>query len=59
MVGKFRKGKLKERIADSAKDAASVQVGSKPSYPRIDFRRRQQEFVNELEHTGILPAGLL
>lgn len=49
MVGKFRKGKLKERIADSAKDAASVKAGSKPSYPRIDFRRRQQEFVNELE----------
>lgn len=49
MVGMFRKGKLKERIADSAKDATSVQAGMKPSYPSIDFRRRHQEFVNELE----------
>ena len=47
MVGKFKKGKLKERISDSSKGAAPA--GQKPEYPRIDFRRRQQEFLNELE----------
>lgn len=48
MIGKFRKGKMKERIADSSK-GASLDVGKKPEYPKIDFRRRHQEFVNELE----------
>lgn len=47
LVGKFKKGKVKERIADSAKDA--VKLGKKPPYPSQDFRRRHQEFVNELE----------
>ena len=49
MIGKFKKGKLKERIADSSKDAVSHNFGMKPSYPSMDFRRRHQEFLNELE----------
>ena len=46
-IAKFKKGKLKERISDSSKGAELA--GKKPEYPRIDFRRRQQEFLNELE----------
>ncbi len=44
IVGKFRKGKLKSRIAeiDSPKDP-------KPEYPRVDLRRKQEEFLKELE----------
>lgn len=49
MIAKFKNGKLKERIADSSKDAVSHDFGMKPSYPSIDFRRRHQEFLNELE----------
>ena len=49
MIGKFKKGKLKERIAESSKDAVSHNFGMKPSYPSMDFRRRHQEFLNELE----------
>lgn len=45
-VGKFRNGKLKSRIAD-AKDLPSGLV--KPSYPMVDLRYKQEEFLKELE----------
>ncbi|MBO5807860.1 MAG: energy transducer TonB, partial [Bacteroidales bacterium] len=45
-VGKFRKGKLKSRLADYS----SVPSGlMKPEYPRIDLRYKQEEFLKELE----------
>lgn len=47
-VGRFRNGKLKERIYDSKTDA-SGKVFSKPSYPQVDFRRRQEEFLRDQE----------
>ena len=45
-VGKFRNGKLKSRIAD-AEDLPSGLV--KPSYPMVDLRYKQEEFLKELE----------
>lgn len=48
VIAEFKKGKLKKRIADSSKGAVPG-VGAKPAYPSIDFRRRHQEFLNELE----------
>lgn len=47
-VGKYRKGKLKGRIAD-IKDEASLAACPKPEYPRMDFRRKQEDFLKELE----------
>ena len=47
-VGRFRNGKLKDRIYDSKTDA-SGKVFSKPSYPQVDFRRRQEEFLRDQE----------
>lgn len=47
-VGKYRKGKLKSRIAD-INDAASLAASRKPEYPRVDFHRKQEEFLKELE----------
>ena len=46
IVAKFRNGKLKSRIAD-VKDLASVP--QKPQYPRVDLKRKQEEFLKELE----------
>lgn len=46
IVGKFKNGKLKNRIAE-VKDLASVP--KKPEYPRVDFQRKQEEFLKELE----------
>ena len=47
-VGKYRKGKLKERIADIRGEAA-LKACPKPEYPRVDFRRKQEDFLKELE----------
>lgn len=44
IVGKFKKGKLKNRI-EEIKNPASP----KPEYPRVDLRRKQEEFLKELE----------
>lgn len=46
IVGKFKNGKLKTRIAE-VKDLASVP--EKPEYPRVDLKRKQEEFLKELE----------
>lgn len=47
-IGRFRKGKLKEGIYDSRTDA-SDRTFIKPSYPQVDFRRRQEEFLRDQE----------
>ena len=47
-VGKYRKGKLKDRMED-VKDPESLKKNPKPEYPRMDFRRKQEEFLKELE----------
>ncbi len=47
-VGNFRKGKLKDRIYVS-NGVSDEMMSKKPSYPRIDFRQRQEEFINEME----------
>ena len=41
-IGKFKKGKLHTRIADGQK-------GLKPEYPKVDLRRRHEDFLKELE----------
>ena len=43
MVGKFRNGRLKAKIADIPG------TNAKPEYPRVDLRRKQEEFLKELE----------
>ena len=47
-VGKYKNGKLVSRVFEG-EDMASLNVDSRPRYPRVDMRRRQQEFINELE----------
>lgn len=47
-IGKYRKGKLRNRMAD-VKDPESLKSNPKPEYPRMDFRRKQEEFLKELE----------
>ena len=44
MVGKFKKGKLKTRIEEIKNPSTQ-----KPEYPRVDLRRKQEEFLKELE----------
>ncbi len=46
-VGKFRKGKLKAKILDTR--TVSVQMPSKPAYPRISLRHKHEEFLGDLE----------
>lgn len=43
-VGKYKNGKLKSRISDS-----KVPSVSKPEYPRVDLRYKQEDFLKELE----------
>lgn len=45
-VGKFRKGKLKTRMADAAVLPSGL---VKPSYPMVDLKHKQEEFLKELE----------
>ncbi len=57
-IGKFKKGKLKEQKYLSGAVSEEM-LAKKPSYPRIDFRQRQEAFMNEMEvawqnyHIGI------
>ncbi len=57
-VGKFRRGKLKGTVYENSVTPQGM-LSMKPSYPRIDFRHRQEEFMNEMEqdwqkyHIGI------
>ncbi len=57
-IGKFKNGKMKERIYVNSVVPDEI-LAKKPSYPRIDFRGRQEEFMNEMErlwqnyHIGI------
>lgn len=46
-VGKFKKGKMKSRISDSKGTQAAKQ--SKPGYPRVDLRHKQEDFLKDLE----------
>ncbi len=47
-IAKYRNGKHKERIYKD-KIVPDEINDKKPSYPRIDFRHRQEEFLKELE----------
>ncbi len=47
-VGKFRHGKLRDKMYENS-TTPSKMMSKKPSYPRIDFRHRQEEFMNEME----------
>ncbi len=49
-IGKFKKGKLQERVYENDRTPDEM-MSKKPSYPRIDFRQRQEEFMNEMELT--------
>jgi TonB family protein len=43
IVGKFRNGKLKARMAEAPA------ADGRPEYPRVDLKRKQEEFLKELE----------
>ncbi len=43
-VGKYRKGRLKSRV--DVKDEA---IYARPEYPRVDLKRKQEDFLKELE----------
>lgn len=47
-VGKYRKGKLKERVHD-IRDEVKLADCPKPDYPLVDLKRKQEEFLKELE----------
>lgn len=47
-VGRFKNGKLKERVYENPSVPDNM-LAKKPSYPRIDFRHRQEEFLNDME----------
>ncbi len=57
-VGKFKNGKRKEQIYVSSAVSEEI-MEKKPSYPRINFKQRQEDFINEMEvawqnyHIGI------
>lgn len=61
-IGRFKKGKLVEKVFESSVVPNEI-LAKKPSYPRIDFRNRQEEFLKEMEiswqnhHIGIKQAG--
>ena len=46
-VGKYRKGKLKSKILDTSGMPASV--GRKPDYPKVDLKRKHEDFLKDLE----------
>lgn len=46
IIGKFKNGKLKSRIAE-VRDLGSVP--QKPQYPRVDLKKKQEDFLKELE----------
>ncbi len=49
-IGKFRNGKMKEKIYVNGTVPEKI-MKRKPSYPRIDFRHRQEDFMNEMERS--------
>lgn len=49
-VGKYRRGKLVSTVADSRNHGVQIR-GHKPGYPQVDFRRKQETFLNDLENT--------
>lgn len=49
-IGKYRRGKLVTTVADSRNHGVQLR-GQKPRYPRVDFRYKQEVFLNELENT--------
>lgn len=48
-VGKYRNGRLRKTIADT-RNPGVVFSGNRPEYPAVDFRRRQEVFLNDLEN---------
>lgn len=48
-VGKYRRGKLVGTVADSRNHGVQLR-GRKPGYPQVDFRRKQEIFLNDLEN---------
>ena len=49
-VGKYRRGKLLTTVADSRNHGVQLR-GQKPRYPQVDFRHKQETFLNDLENT--------
>ena len=47
-VAKFKKGKLVSKISDS-KDSPELLKLQKPAYPRIDLKKRHEDFLRTLE----------
>lgn len=47
-IGRFKNGKHVEKIYES-KVVSDEIMNRKPSYPRIDFRNRQEEFLKDME----------
>ena len=45
VIGKFKNGKLKSRITSEG----DAHVAKKPDYPRVDLKRKQEDFLKELE----------
>lgn len=48
-VGKYRRGKLVTTVADSRNHGVQLR-SQKPRYPQVDFRRKQETFLNDLEN---------
>ena len=47
-VGKYKNGRLVSKVFEG-ENVASVGLEKKPRYPRVDMRRKQQDFITELE----------
>ena len=46
---KFKNGKLKARLTEKAERPTLRAKAQKPEYPRVDLKRKQEEFLKELE----------
>ena len=46
-VGKYRKGKLKSKVLETSAMPSSIPV--KPGYPQVDLKRKQEDFLKDLE----------
>ena len=46
LVGKFRKGRMIGRVSESGEISSSL---IKPEYPKVDLRRRHEDFLKDLE----------
>ena len=49
LVLKFKNGKLKGRVLGEGGQPVQITGAVKPEYPRVDFTRKQEEFLKELE----------